>query len=743
MAEDRWVTVGAEAEEPQAAPLAPDIPAESVAPEPTMTGTVQSAVDQWVPAKLQLSDAPTNRQGAPAVWRVLVSLAESPEDQVSTLRDLQKKAGVPEDAEWVNFGGRKGGERLVGGIPRQEKPIEGQTMLVYTDPQTGQRQAFDPKGFSMEDITGDLADAGMDISRVIAAGITSIFGGSVGGPAGAYAGAVAGSQAVKYAAEPIVEALTGVDVPDTREISEQLLEGGMDVGLEAALPAVGGLVAKTAVKAARAPLRQRAWKPKGMGKPEVLEDIEGMAVEQGLDPTRAIRGAAPLVTESTTVRGFFEGLKNYPRAAEVVQSRVNETLGVVRNAFTKAHVGLGGTTSKATAGEMAQQGIQKWAAGKAVAQENLESQLEQIIGKNTQVRATGTANFIRQKLADAEGMKASSAMVVPVEYRKILKDITDGGGSVPFGAFRAVRRSVGGKGAKGDPFPGHASAEEMDALYAVMSQDMATAAKGSGKAASETWSAAMKNWTQRQEKVKKLRGVINAKEPEMAFKNAVSGAKDGPTRLSELKGTLNDEEWETLTSVKLWDMATTSSTVGARGEMAQVFSPTQFIRNWRQTPSSVKSVLFGDKSKVRTELDRLARVSAAEEGAQGAINVSGTARGNVFMEAIGQGGLGGVTGHSLAAQAGVMRATAIGVKRLVGMSPKAQARLMTDPDFVRWLADGSKKLSADPARLGPITAEHLGRLSGIAVAKPGIAPEIEEYLTLWQDATQPAQEATR
>jgi len=717
-------------------------------PTDTQDGTetrTEEAVDEWVPARLPFSDAPTNKKGAPPAWRVMVSLAESPEDQVTTLRNLQKQAGVPEDAEWVTFGGRKGGERLVGGIPRQEDPIEGKTMLIYTDPDTGQRQAFDPKGFSHEDILGDLADAGVSFARVVSAGLGALLGGAAGSATGvgtvpgAYGGMIAGSQAVKYAAEPIAEAMMDVDVPDTRGTGEKLLEGGMDVGMEAAFPVAGGLMAKTGTQVARAPFRQAMWKPKGMGKKEVLRDIEEMAVEQGVDPNRAIRGAAPLVTESTTVRGFFEGLKKYPKAAETVQARVNETLQVVRNAFAQTHIKLGGAVEKSTAGDAVQHGLQKFAARKEIAQENLEAQVEGIIGKDTPIPATRTMELIQQRMAKVQGMESSAK--IPKEFQEVMEDIQKSNGAPRFEAFRESRRQKASGVSFGETTPGHAKADELKALYGAMSEDMAAAAASKGKAAAGLWKDAMKNWSERQDVLTQLRDVVNAPETHTAFTRAMSGSKDGAGKLARLKGTLNSDDWDTVVSVKLWDMATAHTTAGARGETARVFSPSLFIRNWRQMPPSTKNVLFGDKGQVRKELDRLVRVSAAEEKSQGAVNVSGTASANVFMDAIAQGGVGKLTGHNLAEKSGWMRATMAGASGAAGMSPRAQARMMTNADFVRWLADGTKKLSADPARIGVITADHLGKLSGLAVAKPELAPDIEGYLTQWKDAMNPAEES--
>lgn len=736
----------------------PVVGEEEPPPEPTVQQPQaaiqepQAAIDEpWTsdPISAQLADAPTNVRGAPPAWRVMVSLAESPEDQAATLRNFQRRAGVEEDAEWLTFYPPRTKKRLVGDAPGYiaaaigEAPEKPQTMLIYTDPDTKQRQAFDPKGFSMEDMMGDIADAGLDVARVLGAGLGLITGAAVGGPVGGYGGAIVGSQAVKYAAEPIMEAITGIDVPETRPTEEKLLERGMDVALEAALPAVGGLVAKTGAKLARAPFRQAAWKPKSMGKPEVLRDIEEMGVEQGAGKGVAAAGAAPLITKSPLLRDHIDKIKSNPEAAEVVQQSIDRTMSVVGESFLRIHRKLGGVKEKSTAGDVLKGGIVRWADKKAVAQENLENQLEGIIGKETPVPTTKTMELIQARAAKSRGMEESAAM--PVEYKNALAGIQRSNGAPRFEALREARRKVAGGATFGKTTPGYATADENAALYAAMSDDLGAVAKANGKTAAETWKSAMSNWTERQSALKGLKNVINAEETEQAFNRAFSGARDGPSRLAKIKGTLSEDDWNTVVGTKLWDMATTTTTAGARGKLERSLGFANFSKMWRDLPDSTKTAMFGHNAELTKELNRFARVSASIEDAGDLINFLGTehvrpSAGQVFGSGVGKAVFGGATGHQLAAATGRIGILKSGVSAMTGRSPMARAQLITDVDFVKWAADTAGKIPKDPAKIGPFYAERLGMLAGIAASKPEIAPDIEEYLNHWQDAMNPAEE---
>lgn len=732
MAED-WINVN-----PVGAPAAGDSPPGGGTVPPPSPAAPAAAADDWQPATYGAEEIPGNRFGAAFSWRVAVSLADTAEDKLATLRNLQERAGMQPDAQWMTFASQeRGGTREVAKhLQEQYEPTE-ETHLVYTDPESQEAMVLDPRGFNPLD-PGEYGGGVLPLGRVLAYGFTAALtyfgsGGPVNpaSPLIAHGAGVMGSQAVQYGMEPAVELGMGVDIPESRGAGEQLLTGGLDVGMEAALPLAGGTMGRTTQQAAREPLRRALWKPKGMGRPQVAQDIEQMAIAQGADPRQALAGAAPLVTKSETVQQFFTALRNFPIARDVVKKRVDQTLDVIRGGFGQAQAKAGGVIERETAGRRIQAGWERWAKKRVEQQDRLERHVEQIVGGEAPVEMESTAAFIQQRLGRVSAAPRAGRMAVPKEYRDVMADIESGQGVLPFQTIRDIRSAIGAKGSQGLPLPGHASAGEMDALYGVMTEDLKRVVYAKGGKAKKTWDDAMSNYSKLKTKEKELRTIINKKEPEQAFAAAVAGAKDGPTRLLRLRETLDPDEWDSVVSVKLWEMATTATTTGARGEEVRMFSATQFIRNWRTMPASVKHVLFpgaGRNAELRTQLERLARVTASEEAAQALENVSRTAGTNLALQMVGE----GVMAHLMGAE---LRAASVRVRLMAWANPlnqmrraKRQARLMTDPDFVRWLADGGMYRSRGATKAGDV----MGGLAGLGASRSDLQDDIEGYLEDWQ-----------
>ena len=705
-----------------------------------------------------LSEMPTNQQGAPFKWRLAVGLAETPEDQAATVRNLQKQAGIKPDAEWITFGEAPGEKLSQQTGAAYQTPGTEQLALVYTNPRTKKREVFDPAGFNPFD-AGDYAGAVVPAVRTGAyvagaaggGGAALALGQPEAVPYAAAGGGTAASQAVQHSAKPLVEYLTGVEIPDSRSSREQLLAAGLDLGAEAALPLMGGTVqaeARTAYRAFR-------WKPPTrFGQPEVLQALKEMAAAEGIPEEQAIRGAAPLVTRSPTIQGFYEGLSKFPRAADTIKRYADDTLDTIRRGFTRAHATAGGATERIEAGssirgvplraaKQAQgragltarplegSGLTGYIAWRDARQAASEARVESLVGAETMADATPISQWIGGLVQRAErgGLQDSAQYAVPRELRALQADIERNGGKIGFGALRDLRERWGEKAGFGQLVGADATLEkEYRTLYAKSSEVLWAAAKGKGKLAADAWATAQRDWAQSETLLHTVRNVANADTAEAAFAAAVSGSQQGPSRLLALKQTLSPEAWDQLVSLKLWEMGSASTTSQARGSLTKAFSPSKFMANWRSMSDRSKDVLFLRGSELRKQLERLATVSASEEQSRAMENVSRTASANVFMDMLGENGMAQLTGANISVDNARMRLLQA-VNPLNRMRrATAQARLMTDPDFVRWLADGGK-VPMNPNGIGG----HLARLRGIAMAKPdNRRGDYEQYLEGWQ-----------
>lgn len=710
--------------------------ADAPAPQPGAPDLGMDAYPVDAPAS-QLNEI-DRETGAGARARFAVSLAETPQDRLAAARQFYP------DAQLVVFGRISGGERLnrQTGTAMQVQGQPGEEHIVFTHPDTGKPTTFNARGMDW----GDVAEFGVEGARALAytggAGLAAWLSG--GNPAAMAAGGTAASQGVKYLAEPVVELVTGLKIPDSRTPGQRIKEGLADVGMELGGAFGGELTGATlrrlniGPRATPLAVEKRAilkGLPPGQGRPGVLKAVEQMAVEQGVPKDKAVRGALPLATRSETVRSFFQAASKYPRSAETINEALDDTYGVINRAFERTQRGIGsGVREKGTAGQVAQWGLKNYAQATKATQKGLEDTLEKVVGGKTGTPMGNTMALIdsyRAKLPP--GAKPGSIM--PADYVDLAKVVEANDGALPFEYVRAFRETLGEATSGGLIAPTGAKTKWYDPLYSALTADMEGIAKSAGKPAEAAWNAAQKHWAQREARLELLRQVANAPTAERAFRAAMSGADDGPTLLTALKASVPKDAWDDVVSVKLWDMGATARGADVGDEVAKQFSPTRFIGNWRAMSDASKDVLFERGSRIRAELNRLADVTAAlgesRAAGSGRIGASGTPQGNVFMEMLGDGGLSGILTEG---KMGMAR-RALDAANPLNRARRAnrQALLLTDPDFVRWLADGGSK---PPTPAG--TAAHLRRLSGGAFAAkpPGVRQALLEYLEDWSGTLQ-------
>jgi len=714
------------------------------------------------PVSFPARNVPSNLIGAPPSWRLAVDQAKTPDDQLAVLRQLQERSGIAPDARWVRVGGEQLNPQT--GTAYDTGPVR--EHLLYTHPETGKVETFDPEGFMPVD-PGEYMGVVEPLARTGAYGLGFGAGAMAGGPAAGHALGVAASQGVKYGLPAAVEGAMGVDIPDSRSTWAKALERGIDAALEVILPPAGAKAGNLAQRTMREPLRRKRYQPRGHANPQAMEDLRGIAADQGIPEDRILQGAAPLVTESAPVRQIWQDLKRHPGASEKLQYAADTTQDAIAQAFLRAHRRTGGVTERYEAGRLIQgpgrdaakgmlardAGIHPGGVTGAIAKRNheqeiLEAEVQTLIGREAMIDAGPVFQYLDDLISAAKAGGASDALlpkVVPQEFIALHGSIKENGGKLGFGLLRDYRARIGPQ-ARGvvvgmnDPRHG-----ELKQLYGRISETLGLAARGKGGKAAAKWREAQTKYAETERLFERVRAVANAPRVEAAFQAAVSGAEKGPSMLRDVFATLDDEARQALVSLKLWEMGTSTTTAGARGGIERTFSPTQFARKWREmSPLSRKEMMDAigkDGADLGTEWDRVARLSAAMEGAEGYINPSRTAASNVGMGMISKGLTSYLFGHKLA------RGTArLGfVRHILGQTEvrnaERQAILITDPDFVRWLGDG---LLISNDQTGPTKwAKHLGALAGLAESKAGhIQDALLWYATNWSAALSQDAEAT-
>lgn len=170
--------------------------------------------------------------------------------------------------------------------------------------------------------------------------------------------------------------------------------------------------------------------------------------------------------------------------------------------------------------------------------------------------------------------------------------------------------------------------------------------------------------------------------PEKAFKAAMSGTKEGASAFRRVMRSMTPAQSDAVRANVIGEMGLAKP--GGQTAQGGVFSMDTFVTEWNQLHPDAKRVLFADP-KVRADMETIAKVASDyKESGRFLYNPSGTAK---------------TIGHASAAASII---TALGTGNWVLAGGEAAtigatyglARAMARPEFVSWLAKGTR-LPAD------------------------------------------------
>ena len=261
---------------------------------------------------------------------------------------------------------------------------------------------------------------------------------------------------------------------------------------------------------------------------------------------------------------------------------------------------------------------------------------------------------------------------------------------------------------------------DLKRLYAALTSDMESAALAAGPKIHARWRAANKYFEAKITKdLPVIENVLKKVNPDEVFGWVMGSSGKGGTRLKILKNQLTKEEFDAVSGTVLGRMGL--STVGRQNYAGDAFSAGTFMTNWNRLSRGAKNILFKNNkySNLSKELDDFSKVVGDFKEIDQYANRSNTGSVLSFfsiMSAIGATGAGIVAGP--AGFAGSM----VGLGS-VSVAPRAIANLMTDPNFVRWLATGVRLSKYNPNSM----KMHLGRLM-VMRFKDDIQDDIDELI---------------
>lgn len=278
-----------------------------------------------------------------------------------------------------------------------------------------------------------------------------------------------------------------------------------------------------------------------------------------------------------------------------------------------------------------------------------------------------------------------------------LKAVVDETADIDYATLKSLRSSIGQKIGNNELVSDIPRAE-LKRVYGALTQDIKAAASESSPEALKAFERANKYTRTAHDRIDDYLERISTKvEPEKIFQ-AVAKGGEGTQTINAVKRSLKPEEWEVVASNVVRRMG--RSTSGNQTAEGDAFSVDKFVTDWDKL-GSAKKALFSGSPKLDSYGDDLAKIarvaSTVKQSSRQGANYSGTAQAASRIAA----GTGLATGVISASP------TILGLTAGSIAMNTAGARLMSNPNFVKWLAQSAKI----PAKN---SAAAIGALSGVA-----------------------------
>lgn len=532
-----------------------------------------------------------------------------------------------------------------------------------------------------------------------------MIGGTLGvpfGPAGVLGLGALGSQVGEQGVSVINQMFRGQK--DPRGAVERMVDTTTGVAADVALPGAAGALGRGVRRGGAAVLNPVRNRLTGRGARETL----GEFAEAGI-PTAGNVGA---ITGNRAIQGAESALAGLPSSARTMQVAAAKTQQALSNELDRIVTGIGAARTKLTAGRQIIKGVKTFAGD--IRKRGGEAFNKIKIDPAAPIPMNNTQKFIGEDLATFEGVEEIGEFVIPAQFTKIFRAIEKNGGSLNWEQLKRFRTSVGEK-ISNPMLINDASTAELRRFYGALSEDMGGAAKQAGGTVFRDWKRASAFWSASMKRLESVGRVIKSDVGEEAFNAATARAKDGPTLLNSLKKSLPKEQWGDFTAAMLHRMGLAKA--GKQGAEGGLFSASTFLTNWNSLAPESKAVLFGQSNPVRSSLNRLARITGSLRDVDAVANVSGTGARNVINNI-----LQGHIGASVGVIAGSPGLAAAGVATTLGL-PLLTAKMMTNPRFVKWLANG---IAINPTNFNGMAA-HLGKLASVKAREPELTEDIERF----------------
>ena len=551
------------------------------------------------------------------------------------------------------------------------------------------------------------------------------------------------------------------NVGDFIDISKEITEiigsmGGAAIGTATATPGVGTVVGAGAGMAASAELFERVAQQYGA---EMLRTNKEWAAQRATDFAFGSIGqaVAPLIVKGFkgAITGFgktgkatSERLANYidagvtPSLGQVTQKQGIQTVelilgnipgssGKIASVASKAQDDLGKAALKIATkninktlpatevqvGRVIKNGIKDGVnssngfVGRFQSKAGvLFGEVDNFIKKDSLISLNGTIKSLEDLVTPIKGAEATSLVFKNQFLDDILKgfntDLAKNGGRMPYQAIKSIKQKIGNKLSSFDLI-NPVDKTQLKLVYGALSKDLEAYLKGNVKGLNAL-SRANNYYKSGLNRIDNyLEPIYKNSDPDRIASLLLNTGKEGATRLNAIKKSLTTEQYDVFLSnimERLGRLQPGQALSGDLVEGAGKFSSETFLTNFNRLSKEAQESLFKGKgwtSGMQKDFSKILNISNfIRQSGRTFKNPSGTAD-----RVVGQGMMLGAAGSLAVNPAFAL----VGLPLVIGSS-RVVAGLMTNPRFIKWLAQGIK-IGQNKGVDGAI--EHLGRLGVI------------------------------
>lgn len=437
------------------------------------------------------------------------------------------------------------------------------------------------------------------------------------------------------------------------------------------------------------------------------------AMENELRTFKDARAAPSLgqATKNTFIQGTENMLASTPGSAGYMNKlagQLSDDLG----AGVKTAVGrLTTKTGADVAGNKIKSGIK--GEGGFIEQfkatyRRLDDEVVRHIPPDLRITPQATATTLERLTAPIQGAENVSGVLqnpkVAGIHKQLAADLEANNGVLPYGAIKNLRTKVGSM-LQSSELISDVPKAELKQLYGALTDDMRTAATQAGPQAIKAFERANHYYAAGSKRIEDhLNSITSKVDAEDIYKAAMSGTKEGASKLRAVKRSLGPDQFRVVAATAFNRLGRAKG--GKQNDLGGRFSSETFLTRWNDEldPAARRELLSGYPGGDRIEqaLNATAKAAAnVRDGSKVWANPSGTSGATALKAGVGAAAFTAVTGQ--------WHATGL-ILGAMGLA-NVTARTLTNPKLIQWIAEGTKLPVSE-------LAPHLTRLASIAAKLP-------------------------